>query len=152
MEMQKCEHIISNNTGKCMLCGFDYDKHNGLTSSVQVTLKNIQDSIKNQSLPLSNEKELQLKLEKLFNSKKLEFKREVRLDSSNIIDFQFGGVGVEVKIKTKASVMSIYRQIKRYCDFDTIEAIVILSGRAISMPSDINGKPIYVISLSRTQL
>lgn len=121
-------------------------------NNIDIKINNIQKAIKGQKLPLQNEKQLQQKLEVLFQENNLDFKREKRLDNSNIIDFMFNGLGVELKIRTKASAMSVYRQIERYCSFDEIEGILLLTAKSTSLPSEINGKPVYVISLSRIAL
>lgn len=68
-----------------------------------------------------------------------------RLDDKNIIDFFIKGVGIEVKIK--GSRQEIYRQCVRYCGFEEIQCLVLVTNRAMGFPKEINGKPTYVINL-----
>ncbi|MDA4845984.1 hypothetical protein [Hoeflea poritis] len=75
----------------------------------------------------------------------IDYSREHRLDRKNRIDFLSGSTGIEIKIK--GAKRGIYRQIKRYCAFDEVTEIVLLTGVAIGMPDQINGRPIHIVSL-----
>lgn len=104
----------------------------------------IHSALSGKKLPLQDEKALQSEIFAILY-KTLNVKREYRLDEKNVLDFFIENVGIEVKIKGQK--MAIYRQCKRYCDFDEIKSLVLITNRAIGFPRDINGKPCYVINL-----
>ncbi len=115
-------------------------------------LLDIQRAIKGRRLTLSNEKILQRELSLAFDDASLEYKQEVKLGELGIVDFMFDSLAVEVKIKGQASTMSIYRQIERYSESESVDSILIITSKTMSLPSTINNKPIYILSLGRTQL
>lgn len=106
--------------------------------------------LRGQRFNLSNEKTLQLEMETFFKSKNLEFRREYHLDEKSIIDFMFGNVGVEVKIK--GSKMSIYKQCERYCTFHEIDRLILVTNKSVKLPLNINDKQCYVFNLSKSWL
>ncbi len=99
---------------------------------------------------LSDEKRLQAEMEELFTAAAFSFKREHRLDSRSIIDFMFGDVGVEVKIK--GSRLNIYRQLERYAEFEAVRCLLLVTNVPMGLPELINGKPAHVINLARAWL
>lgn len=101
---------------------------------------------------LGDEKRLQAELSSAFTDAGISFEREVHLDKSNIVDFMIDGLAIEIKIRTKTSAMQIYRQLERYCAFPEVKALMLMSSKAMSLPESIGGKPVYVLSLSRTQI
>lgn len=76
--------------------------------------------------------------------------REVILDAQNRIDLMAGRVGIEVKIK--GDRRRILRQIERYCSFDAIGEIVLVTGISLGLPAAINGRPIHIVSMGRAWL
>lgn len=74
--------------------------------------------------------------------------REHRLDSKNILDFFINGIAIEVKLK-KGAAKAIYKQCERYCQFDDVKALILVTNRPMGFPPEINGKPCYVVSLGR---
>lgn len=76
--------------------------------------------------------------------------REVILDSKNTIDFMVGNLGIEVKINGQK--MSIYRQCERYCGFDQIKSLLLITNRSMGFPEQINGKDCYVLNLGKAWL
>jgi hypothetical protein len=117
----------------------------------EILLK-IQRAIKGKRLSLGDEKRLQGEIETSFISHDIDFEREVRLDKKNIVDFMVEGLAIEIKIKSGGSSMQIYRQLERYTEFSNVEAILLMTAKVISLPESINGKQVFVLSLSRTQL
>lgn len=95
--------------------------------------------------PLQDEKFLQSAIQLKFDENKIEYKREHRLDSKNIPDFFIDGVAIEIKIKGNAK--SIYRQCERYCSFESVNELILITNRSMGFPKEINGKPCYVIKL-----
>ncbi len=116
------------------------------------TLIDIQRALKGRRFDLGCEKRLQAGIEEAFAANELAFRREVSLDEKNIVDFMINSLAIEVKIYTKASAMSIYRQLERYAKNDTVGAILLITSKTMSLPQSINGKPAYVLSLGRAQL
>ncbi|MDX9744578.1 MAG: hypothetical protein RBT59_12225 [Arcobacteraceae bacterium] len=116
------------------------------------TLIEIQKALKGRALNLSNEKLLQNNIAEAFQDANLDFKKEVKIDENNIVDFMIDTLAIEVKIKSKVSAMNIYRQIERYAKNDKVETILLMTSKTISLPNNINGKPIYILSLGRTQI
>jgi hypothetical protein len=97
-------------------------------------------------LPLQNEKLLQIEIARILPS----FIPEYPLNGSGVIDFFLSGVGIEVKITGNRK--DIYRQCKRYCDSFEIKSLILVTNRAMGLPSQINGKPCYVVNLGKAWL
>lgn len=115
-------------------------------------IRKIQLAIRGRCFSLGDEKMLQAELAEAFIDASIVFEREVHLDKNNIVDFMIDGLAIEIKIRTKVSAMQIYRQLERYCAFSEVKALMLITSKAMSLPDSINGKPVYVLSLSRTQL
>ncbi len=100
--------------------------------------------------PLVQEKETQKAIEEKFTENNIEYSREHRLDDKNIPDFLIDGIAIEVKIKGNAK--QIYRQCERYCKFDAVKKLILVTNRSMGFPTDINGKPCYFINLGKSWL
>ncbi|MDD4970829.1 MAG: hypothetical protein PHT07_15485 [Paludibacter sp.] len=100
--------------------------------------------------PLTNEKVLQRAIEIRFKNNFLGHHREYELDQHNIVDFFINGVAMEVKIK--AGAKEIYRQCERYCQFDEVKSLLLVTNRAMGFPKQINGRPCYVLNLGKAWL
>lgn len=113
-------------------------------------VKEIFSVLKKYRFPLTDEKVLQIKIQEAFLLNDLKCEREKRLSETDVIDFFFAdtGIGVEIKVKKKLSAMAIYRQLERYAKNDDIKALVLVTGKAMGLPSEIEGKPIYYFHLS----
>lgn len=77
----------------------------------------------------------------------LDFCREVVLGKSDRLDFLVGNVAIEAKIDGTSN--ALIRQLHRYAQHEGIGAIVVVTNRArlTQMPSELNGKPVRVVSL-----
>lgn len=77
----------------------------------------------------------------------LSFDREVILGKHDRLDFLVGNVAIEAKIDGTAN--ALLRQLHRYAQHDGIDALVVVTNRArlSLMPSELNGKPVRVVSL-----
>lgn len=107
-------------------------------------------AIKSIKLNLSDEKQLQENIAKIFNEKEILYSREYHLSNSDIPDFFIDGVCVEIKIKGNAK--SIYRQCVRYCEHEKVQSLILITGRTIGFPPAINNKPCYVVKISESWL
>lgn len=99
---------------------------------------------------LHNEKILQHEINAVLFTANVSIQREYRLDEKNVIDFFCVGVGVEIKIN--GSRKEIFRQCQRYCQFNEITSLILVTNRAMGLPESINNKPCRVINLGRAWL
>lgn len=106
--------------------------------------------LKGQRFQLHNEKALQAEIEALLIRNQVQHHREYYLSKGSIIDFLVEGTGIEVKIS--GSAISIFRQLERYCEFDDITGIILLTNKAMGIPSSINNKPAILINLGKAWL
>ena len=116
-------------------------------------VKDIIEILNKKRFLLHDEKELQrqvhTELLKHFRTDQLE--AEHYLDKGSIIDFFIlPGIGIEVKIK--GGKREIYRQCIRYCGFERIKALILLTNISIGFPEEINGKPCYIVKLGKAWL
>lgn len=96
-------------------------------------------------LRISNEAWLQHDIEAALNKAGIDYAREKRLSPADRPDFMCGTVAIEAK--ARYAKRSIYRQLERYAAHDAVSAIILVSGTAMGMPAEINGKPVLVVSI-----
>lgn len=102
---------------------------------------------------VQDEKALQLAIYKVISEacEPQNVQREYVLDKKNTIDFLvYDSIGVEVKIKGQKR--EIYKQCVRYCSFERISHLLLLTSVSMGFPQTINGKDCYVLNLSRAWL
>jgi hypothetical protein len=99
---------------------------------------------------LENEKKLQIELEQKLTENGISFLREHHLDKKNIPDFFISGLAIEIKIKGNA--VKIYKQLERYASFPEVKEVLLITNRSMGLPTEINGKPSYMIRLGRAWL
>jgi hypothetical protein len=99
---------------------------------------------------LTDEKDTQREILKVLMENQINFHREYRLDSKNILDFFADGIGVEVKIKGRAR--SIYKQCERYCQFEEVKGLILITNKTIGFPKEINQKPCWILNLGKAWL
>lgn len=114
-----------------------------------INVKLIQRQLSGRRFPLSDEKKLQAEIADAFAGF-VNFRREVILSPGNIIDFISEGVGIEIKLK--GSAKAIYRQCERYCAFEEIKAIILVTNKIMKLPKQINNKNTYIINLGKAWL
>ena len=100
--------------------------------------------------PLVVEKETQAAIEAKFAENGVPYSREHRLDEKNIPDFFVDGIAIEVKIKGNAK--TIYRQCERYCQFEEVRKLILVTNRSMGFPKQINNKDCYFINLGKAWL
>lgn len=115
--------------------------------SVTLLLPEVIKKLQSVRLTLTDEKKTQEQLATVLGAS---CQREVNLADGDIIDFVVGRIGIELKIK--GGKRAIYRQIKRYCLSERLDAVILLSAVAMGLPSQIEGKPVHVVSLGRAWL
>jgi hypothetical protein len=101
-------------------------------------------------LPAGPEKDVQQAIADAFVAASIEFKREVRLTPTDVIDFVVGSTGIEIKIK--GARRAIYRQLTRYAAHSDIASLVLVSSVAMGLPAEINGKPVEIVSIGAAWL
>lgn len=117
---------------------------------VLVKMNNVLKILSSTRFPLEKEKETQAAIENKFNEAGILFNREHHLDPTNIPDFFIDGTAIEVKIKGNAK--QIYRQCERYCQFEDVKNLILVTNRSMGFPKEINGKPCYFINLGKAWL
>lgn len=108
-------------------------------------------ALKGKKLFLNDEKVLQLEIYQLLAGPAgAQLEREKHLSEKNIIDFFIDGLGIEVKIK--GSRKQIYRQCERYCQFQEVKALILITNVSMGFPEQINGKDCYILNLGKAWL
>ncbi len=87
------------------------------------------------------------KMAENFDRLGIAYEREVVLSDDSRIDFLIGNLGIEVKIK--GSKKAIYYQCERYCKFDRISELVLLTNVPMVFDSHILGKPFHIIQMGK---
>lgn len=94
---------------------------------------------------ISNEAWLQRDIEDALTRAGIDYAREKPLSPADRPDFRCGTVVIEAK--ARYAKRSIYRQLERYAAHDEVSDIILVSGTAMGMPAEIDGKPILVVSI-----
>lgn len=110
-------------------------------------------ALKSNRFLLENEKELQAHIAdhlayKL--GKDILVRREVVLGPKDIIDFLIEDIGIEVKIK--GSKRAIFRQCARYCGYDQVGKLILVTNVSMGFPTQLNGKDCFIINLGKAWL
>lgn len=118
----------------------------------QVLRAHILDLLIRHRLPLSDEKQLQAEMAKVFEVAKLSFRREVRLDARDIVDFMVDDLlplapRIAIEVKIGGSRRAIFRQLERYAEHDAVGEIVLATNVPMNLPAEINGKPTAIAAL-----
>jgi hypothetical protein len=99
---------------------------------------------------LEDEKRTQAEIAEALDARVDTWQREVRI-AGGIIDFvAFGEIGIEVKIK--GAPKDIRRQLEGYAAEQTLSGLVLVSSKPVSLPAEINGKPVAQLNLGRAWL
>ena len=108
----------------------------------------ITSALRRARLPVGIEAALQEAIGRALERSGVAFEREVRISAADRIDFlAAGGVGIEAKARYPRR--AIYRQLERYAQQDAITSLILVTGTAIGLPAQINGKPIHHVSIGR---
>jgi hypothetical protein len=112
------------------------------------TRQRILDALAEAQLTFTTEDDLQAQLLRVLLEAGLDAVREVRLsDGRSRIDLLVADVGIEVK--TNGSWSDVARQLTRYAHCDEISSLVLVTSRAKhhSIPRELAGTPIDLVSL-----
>lgn len=74
--------------------------------------------------------------------------RELKLNPRDRVDIWVDGIVVEVKL-APANKLAVYKQVKRYAEHPRVEAVILATNIMMALPSLIEGKPAFVVSLGR---
>jgi hypothetical protein len=100
---------------------------------------------------MESEKLLQQRIYSRLQEEFTNIQREVHLDKNNIIDFLVEEkTGIEIKLQ--GTKKQIYYQCERYTGFLSVQNLVLVTNKSITLPSTINGKECYTINLSKAWL
>lgn len=99
---------------------------------------------------LTREKDVQEQVMRILKDH-FNIKRKHRLSEKSIVDFWIDEE-IAVEMKVKGSKTAIFRQCQRYCEFEDVKCLLLLTARSMGFPPEIHGKPCYYISLSRGML
>lgn len=116
-------------------------------------IENIMNILKGKRFPLQDEKVLQAHIEYALRMSIAlpDIQRERILDAHSTIDFfLYDSIGMEIKIKGQKR--SIYKQCERYCGFEEIKQLILVTGMSMGFPAQLNGKDVYVFNLSTAWL
>lgn len=96
----------------------------------------------------SSEAELQDGIESVLKDAGVVFQREYRLNAKERIDFYLPVSRHGIEVKTKGSPSSVLRQVHGYAQNDAIAGLLLVTSRLrLTLPDELNGKPMRVLSL-----
>jgi len=105
--------------------------------------------IQQQRLDLSTEKRMQAELAEVMQSNGILFEREKILSAKDIPDFLVSdGIVIECKVRG-ARKMDVYKQLCRYAEHSSVNALILASNLSMGIPTELNGKPVFVASCSK---
>lgn len=78
----------------------------------------------------------------------LDYAHEYKLGPRRRIDFIVCRVGIEVK-KGRPAASALTEQLRRYLVSDELDAVIVVTQRALPLPKTIGGKPVVIVSLNR---
>ena len=113
-------------------------------------IKKIHKILSNQRFDLSDEKFLQGQIAAVLSQNGVLVEVEYRLSPKDVVDFFFDGIAIEVKIKGSAT--EIFKQCQRYCEFQQVKELLLITNRSMGFPKEIDGKPCYVLNLGNAWL
>ena len=159
------EVIKQVDTNRIRLLAEQYLAKNGVTkadiererrenrmSRDEINLHETTDVLFKGTYSLVDEVETQNDIEEVLRRNGIKFEREKRLSPTDIVDFFLPetGVAIEVKAAKDWSKTRVHAQCERYCQHDSVKAIVLATGKMQGLPKFICGKPTKVFQLSLT--
>jgi hydroxylamine reductase (hybrid-cluster protein) len=99
--------------------------------------------------PLQDEKETQVLIENVLSEAGIKFKREYKISDKDQPDFLIDS-GIVLVVKIKGRPVDILCQCQRYCQHNMVSILILITNKLIGFPSEINGKPCYVINMGKS--
>ena len=87
-------------------------------------------------------------VEKRLTEAGIAFTHEAKIGPGCRIDYLAGNVGIEIK-KGKPDAKALTRQLIRYAECEAVEALIVISQRAVPLAKTVLGKPVHVIVLNQ---
>lgn len=109
-------------------------------------------AIRRHRIDISNEKEAQRQIAQALDSAGLAAKREMRLSDRDRPDFFLPLFGLAIEVKLRGRKIDIWRQLVRYASHDRVHGLMLVSNTAMALPPDIDGKPLWFVSLGQAWL
>lgn len=98
--------------------------------------------------PQPEEYEIHAEIQCVLEEAGIPYVHEHRLLPGRRIDFACGSIGIEVK-KGRPDRRRLLLQLKRYLEETQLTAMVVVMQKPCSLPGEICGKPVHVVSLNR---
>lgn len=111
-------------------------------------MNNIFSLLRSSKLDITNEKRLQNEIMQLFEKYGVPIIKEYRLENG-IIDFFLPDSSTGVEVKIKGRPVDILRQLQKYAEDDKIKVLVLVTSKSFAMPTNIIGKPLFVLNVAR---
>lgn len=102
--------------------------------------------------PVQVEKETQVAIEQKLAKSGVAFFREHRLSTKDIPDFFLPEIGVVIEVKIKGRSVDIYAQCERYCQYDQVRGLILITNKIMGFPPQISARPVYVINMGKAWL
>jgi hypothetical protein len=119
----------------------------GEAAQIRVTPQQLIEILGAHRFPLNSEKQCQAAMEDVLTEKGITFEREVQLGPKDVPDFKIGTTVIEVKIGGSKS--AIFRQCRRYCEYDGVQDLILASNVAIGLPATVNDRGLWLLPLGR---
>lgn len=105
---------------------------------------NVERALLGHRFRFADERELQAGIEQVLREAGLAVVREAPLGQLGTIDFLVSGLGIEVK--TRGSRADLARQVHRYLQHESLQALMVVTTRAAlaKLPRSIADKPVWV--------
>jgi len=112
--------------------------------SLVATVERVERVLRGHRFRFADERELQAGIDQVLRGAGLEVTREASLGETGTIDFFVAGLGIEVK--TRGSRADLARQVHRYLQHDSLQALMVVTTRAAlgQLPKVIANKLVYV--------
>lgn len=115
-----------------------------IVPGVELRMAAVSTLIRSHRYVYASEVELHGQLEQVLTAAGVPVRREVRLTARDRIDLLAGDVGIEVKVKGERTPL---RQLGRYAGHSDVGGLLLVTTRAASLPPELCGKPVAVVSL-----
>lgn len=115
--------------------------------SLDLTVERVDRALRRHRFRFDDERELQAGIELVLRGEGLVVAREASLGDSGTIDFLVGSLGsVGIEVKTRGSRADLARQVHRYLQHESLQALMVVTTRAAlaQLPEVIANKPVYV--------